>query len=206
MVRANPASIIHPPCDDGAGGTKNGKLALVFGREDEGLTEEARSRRPLPPWAPQRAAATRRCLVDSLTTSLTHWRRAAVALPPAALAPPCLSDWITSELGRPRPPSRARQEVRRCGAVCTLPVGRLQESLSLSHAVVIALSALFQARDPPPSPPGPAGGLSCCALRQHAPRRPRRLKISCPRIIPPQTDAVPLARRERAGGGAASNH
>ena len=54
-----------------------GKLALVFGREDDGLTEE---------------------------------------------------------------------EVRRCSAVCTLPTGRLQESLSVSHAVVIALSHLFQKR------------------------------------------------------------
>lgn len=39
------------------------------------------------------------------------------------------------------------QEVRLCSAVATLPVGRLSESLSLSHAVVISLAHVFQARE-----------------------------------------------------------
>lgn len=36
------------------------------------------------------------------------------------------------------------EEVAACAAVCQLPMGRLQESLSLSHAVSIALSAAFE--------------------------------------------------------------
>lgn len=36
------------------------------------------------------------------------------------------------------------EEVAACDAVCQIPMGRLQESLSLSHAVVIALCAAFE--------------------------------------------------------------
>ena len=36
------------------------------------------------------------------------------------------------------------EEVAACTAVCQLPMGRLQESLSISHAVAIALSAAFE--------------------------------------------------------------
>ena len=36
------------------------------------------------------------------------------------------------------------EEVAACSAVCQLPMGRLQESLSLSHAVAIAMSAAFE--------------------------------------------------------------
>ena len=39
-----------------------------------------------------------------------------------------------------------RAQVALCTAVCTIPLGRLSESLSLSHAVAIACSALFQRR------------------------------------------------------------
>ena len=35
-------------------------------------------------------------------------------------------------------------EIAACSAVCQLPMGRLQESLSLSHAVAIAMSAAFR--------------------------------------------------------------
>jgi tRNA C32,U32 (ribose-2'-O)-methylase TrmJ len=37
-------------------------------------------------------------------------------------------------------------EVAVCDAVCSIPMGRLQESLSLSHAVAVVLSQLFQKR------------------------------------------------------------
>ncbi|KAG2500207.1 hypothetical protein HYH03_001785 [Edaphochlamys debaryana] len=37
-------------------------------------------------------------------------------------------------------------EVDACEVVCSVPIGRLQESLSLSHAVSIALCGLYQAR------------------------------------------------------------
>lgn len=35
-------------------------------------------------------------------------------------------------------------EVASCSAVCQLPMGRLAESLSLGHAVAIALSAAYE--------------------------------------------------------------
>ena len=38
----------------------------------------------------------------------------------------------------------APEEVAACSAVCQLPMGRLQESLSLSHAAAIAMSAAFE--------------------------------------------------------------
>lgn len=38
------------------------------------------------------------------------------------------------------------EEVAQCGAACSIPIGRLQESLSLSHAVSLALGPLFEAR------------------------------------------------------------
>ena len=37
-----------------------------------------------------------------------------------------------------------QEEVAACSAVCQLPMGRLQESLSLSHAAAIAMSAAFE--------------------------------------------------------------
>jgi len=39
-------------------------------------------------------------------------------------------------------------EVAACSSVCTIPMGRLQESLSLSHAVAIALCAIFESTAP----------------------------------------------------------
>ena len=36
-------------------------------------------------------------------------------------------------------------EISMCDAVCSIPIGRLQESLSLSHAVSIVLSQIYQA-------------------------------------------------------------
>lgn len=36
------------------------------------------------------------------------------------------------------------EEIAACRAVCNLPMGRLSESLSLSHAVAIALSAMYE--------------------------------------------------------------
>ncbi len=36
-------------------------------------------------------------------------------------------------------------EIQICDAVCSIPIGRLQESLSLSHAVSIVLSQLYEA-------------------------------------------------------------
>ena len=36
------------------------------------------------------------------------------------------------------------EEVGACSGVCHLPMGRLSESLSLSHAVAIVLSALYE--------------------------------------------------------------
>lgn len=38
------------------------------------------------------------------------------------------------------------EEVDLCTATCSIPMGRLQESLSLSHAVTLALSPLFETR------------------------------------------------------------
>eukprot|EP00798_Chlamydomonas_sp_ICE-L_P015019 gene15019-21091_t len=38
------------------------------------------------------------------------------------------------------------EEVDSCDVVCSIPIGRLQESLSLSHAVTLALSTIFQQR------------------------------------------------------------
>ncbi|GLI59771.1 hypothetical protein VaNZ11_001734 [Volvox africanus] len=38
------------------------------------------------------------------------------------------------------------EEVDSCEVCCSIPIGRLQESLSLSHAISIALCALYQAR------------------------------------------------------------
>jgi tRNA C32,U32 (ribose-2'-O)-methylase TrmJ len=38
------------------------------------------------------------------------------------------------------------EEVAACDAACSIPIGRLQESLSLSHAVSLALAPLFEAR------------------------------------------------------------
>ncbi|KAK3261316.1 hypothetical protein CYMTET_29773 [Cymbomonas tetramitiformis] len=39
-----------------------------------------------------------------------------------------------------------QEEVEICDATCSIPMGRLQESMSLSHAVNIVLWQLFQAR------------------------------------------------------------
>ena len=36
------------------------------------------------------------------------------------------------------------EEVAACSAVCQLPMGRLQESLSLTHAIAIAMSVAFE--------------------------------------------------------------
>ena len=36
------------------------------------------------------------------------------------------------------------EEVAACSAACQLPMGRLQESLSLTHAIAIAMSAAFE--------------------------------------------------------------
>ena len=36
------------------------------------------------------------------------------------------------------------EEVAACNAVCQLPMGRLQESLSLTHAIAIAMSVAFE--------------------------------------------------------------
>lgn len=36
------------------------------------------------------------------------------------------------------------EEVAACNAVCRLPMGRLQESLSLTHAIAIAMSFAFE--------------------------------------------------------------
>ncbi|KAK9828269.1 hypothetical protein WJX74_006492 [Apatococcus lobatus] len=38
------------------------------------------------------------------------------------------------------------EEIASCEAVCKIPIGRLQESLSLSHAVSIVLSQIYQAQ------------------------------------------------------------
>lgn len=38
------------------------------------------------------------------------------------------------------------EEIASCDYVCSIPIGRLQESLSLSHAVSVVLSQLFQLR------------------------------------------------------------
>jgi tRNA C32,U32 (ribose-2'-O)-methylase TrmJ len=38
------------------------------------------------------------------------------------------------------------EEVIACTAACSIPIGRLQESLSLSHAVSLVLAPLFEAR------------------------------------------------------------
>ena len=41
----------------------------------------------------------------------------------------------------------SEEELAACDVVCSIPIGRLQESLSLSHAVSLALSRLFQQRE-----------------------------------------------------------
>jgi tRNA G18 (ribose-2'-O)-methylase SpoU len=38
-------------------------------------------------------------------------------------------------------------ELARCDALCSIPMGRLIESLSVTHAAVIALSRLYEARE-----------------------------------------------------------
>ena len=38
------------------------------------------------------------------------------------------------------------EEVTSCTAACSIPIGRLQESLSLSHAVSLVLAPIFEAR------------------------------------------------------------
>lgn len=38
------------------------------------------------------------------------------------------------------------EEVKMCDFVCSLPIGRLQESLSVSHAVSLALAPLFESQ------------------------------------------------------------
>lgn len=38
------------------------------------------------------------------------------------------------------------EEIASCDCVCSIPIGRLQESLSLSHAVSLVLSQLFELR------------------------------------------------------------
>lgn len=38
------------------------------------------------------------------------------------------------------------EEVAACDVVCSIPIGRLQESLSVSHCVSLALSSIFQQR------------------------------------------------------------
>lgn len=38
------------------------------------------------------------------------------------------------------------EEIASCSHVCSIPIGRLQESLSLSHAVSIVLSQLYGLR------------------------------------------------------------
>lgn len=38
------------------------------------------------------------------------------------------------------------EEVASCDVVCSIPIGRLQESLSVSHCVSLALSSIFQQR------------------------------------------------------------
>jgi tRNA C32,U32 (ribose-2'-O)-methylase TrmJ len=40
----------------------------------------------------------------------------------------------------------ADEEVEVCDVACCIPIGRLQESLSLSHAVSIALSGIYSRR------------------------------------------------------------
>ena len=37
-------------------------------------------------------------------------------------------------------------ELAACDYVCSIPIGRLQESLSLSHAVSVVLSQIYQLR------------------------------------------------------------
>ncbi|KAJ9523493.1 hypothetical protein QJQ45_007209 [Haematococcus lacustris] len=48
-------------------------------------------------------------------------------------------------------------EVKACDVACSIPIGRLQESLSLSHAVSITLATLFQSRLACLTSPPPAG-------------------------------------------------
>ena len=43
------------------------------------------------------------------------------------------------------------EEVAACSAVCRLPMGRLQESLSLTHAIAIAMSVAFETVTDPDS-------------------------------------------------------
>ena len=44
------------------------------------------------------------------------------------------------------------EELARCDAICSLPMGRLQESHSLTHALTIALSRIFEWRQAQMSP------------------------------------------------------
>jgi tRNA C32,U32 (ribose-2'-O)-methylase TrmJ len=54
-------------------------------------------------------------------------------------------------------------EIEACDAACSIPIGRLQESLSLSHAVSIVLSALFRERLVAAGAWGAAGGAYAVA-------------------------------------------
>ena len=53
--------------------------------------------------------------------------------------------WIGLVFGR-EAEGLTEAEVLQCDATCCLPLGRLQESISLSHAVTVALSEVFQFR------------------------------------------------------------
>jgi tRNA C32,U32 (ribose-2'-O)-methylase TrmJ len=72
--------------------------------------------------------------------------------PGALLAAPALARWhaggagpLVLLFGREESGLTA-EEIAAADAVCSIPIGRLQESLSLGHAVSLALAPLFEAR------------------------------------------------------------
>jgi len=85
----------------------------------------------------------------------------AAAATSSSAVPPQRPEWVAKGFHRGDPSARtgrvalvfgredvgfSEEELRRCCAVASIPMGRLQESMSLSHAVAVLLASLFQAR------------------------------------------------------------
>ncbi|PNW86306.1 hypothetical protein CHLRE_02g081176v5 [Chlamydomonas reinhardtii] len=101
---------------------------------DEEADEEAGSAESRPASSPASLERTEAHASSSSSSSSSSTGGAAPRMPRIALV------FGREELGM------SDEEVDSCEVCCSVPIGRLQESLSLSHAVSIALCNLYQAR------------------------------------------------------------